>query len=484
VTLYYYNSTDNITWTGPWSYDVDSDPWVSCSWDFLFPNQTGYYRFFSCASDNSSLVEPAPLINDSECGYDSLNPTCSISYNTSAEYFKTPDSLKIYANFTEQYSEINESSVHIAISTNGDGNLTNTSMTMINNSHWYYTWMIPFGSDDDGSFVVHIYACDIVSNNLSPYPTSDASKKIDNTLPLISNISVDNITTTSVRISWSTNENTTGQIEYGTSLGFGSWSQSTNLTLYHQVNLSGLSAGTKYYYHIVSSDRAGNQATALNKSITTLSESSKKKITVAVIPNAPPSNPIIEGSNTGRRALLYTFTARSVDTDSDNISYTFDWGDGSKESSGFIPTGINCTRNHSWTQAGKYTIIVTANDTTSDSSSKMIIWIDAINVGDEGYLLDKNSDGLFDVFYNEKTGVETETKLSEGVYLIDVNGDHQWDYKFNTSSGSLSWVLRQQQSSENTSSPLILISGIVLIVFFMVVLLLIIFYRRRSSKKQ
>jgi hypothetical protein len=354
---------------------------------------------------------------------------------------------------------------------------------MIDNAHWYYTWMIPSGSDEEGAFVVHIYACDIASNTLSPYPTSDASKKIDNTIPLISNISVDTITTTSVRISWETNENTTGRIEYGTSLAFGSQSQSSNEAMSHLVNLDDLKPGTKYYYRVVSYDSAGNQATSTHESVTTLSQPSKKETSVESIPNAPPSNPKIEGPNTGRSTVVYTFTARSVDADSNTISYTFDWGDGNKEYSEVVATGTNCTRNHSWMQAGKYTLIVTVNDTTSDSSSKMIIWIDAVDVGSEGYLLDNDGDGLFDVFYNEKTGGETETQLRGDLYLIDVNGDRQWDYEFNASSGSLSWVLRQQQNSINTSSsPLLLISGIVLVVFFMVVF--IILYRRRSSKQQ
>jgi len=481
VTLYYYNSTDNLTWTGPWRYGVDSDPWISCSWNFLFPNQTGYYRFYSCASDNSSHVEAAPLINDTEGGYDILSPSCSISYNTSADCFKASDSLRIYVNFTEKYSGIDEARVFIAITTNGDGDLTNTSMTMIDNTHWYYTWMIPSGSDDDGLVVVRIYARDMVSNNLTPNPTSDASKQIDNTPPLISNITAENIATTSVQICWRTNENTTNRIEYGTSLAFGLWSYSSVSTRFHQVDLYSLSAGTIYYYHIVSYDSAGNQATSLNESFTTLSQPSKKKTTVEVIPNAPPSNPVIEGPTTGRRALSYTFTASSVDTDSNSISYTFDWGDGSRESSGFIPNRMKCSRNHSWALAGKYTIIVTANDTTSGSLSKMIIWIDAIIVGDEGYLVDNNSDGLFDIFYNEKTGVKTETQQSAGVYLIDVNGDQQWDYQFNASSGSLSYILHQQQGGENTSSPLILMSSIVLVVLFIV--LIIMLFRRWSSKK-
>jgi hypothetical protein len=481
VTLYFYNSIDNITWSGPWSYGVDIDPWISCSWSFSFPNQTRYYRFYACAADNSNHVETAPLINDTECGYDIQSPVCSISYNTSVDSFKSSDSLKIYANFTEPYSGMDESSVRIAISTNGDDDVVNTSMIMIENTHWFYNWTIPSGSDEDGQFTVSIYAQDTVSNHLSPYPTTDASKQIDNTPPILSNLGVDNFTSSSVRVTWLTNENATSQIEYGPALSFGSWFNSSSSVLVHQCVLSGLSSGMTYYYRVVSYDPAGNQATSINESFTTLTQPSRKRAPVQIIENTPPSNPFIEGPTTGHIDVSYSFIVGSIDPNNDSISYSFDWGDGTIESSGYLPNEIHCIKNHSWTQAGRYTITLKASDTKSSTSSETTIWIDTIIVGDKGYLLDFDCDGLFDIFHNGLTGLETETQMRDGNYLIDIDGDSSWDYQFNATSGVILLMLHQPPSSEEGSSPLLLINGLILVVLLG---LFIILYRRRHHKQQ
>ena len=73
VTLYYYNSTDNNTWSDAWSYGVVEDPWNGISWSFNFPNSTGYYRFYSIAIDNNTNAEDFTG-NDTECGYDTSSP--------------------------------------------------------------------------------------------------------------------------------------------------------------------------------------------------------------------------------------------------------------------------------------------------------------------------------------------------------------------------------------------------------------------------
>lgn len=65
--LYYYNSTDNTTFTGPYLFGNDIDPWNELSWSFNFTNGSGYYRFYSIATDNASNVENIPNDNDTMC---------------------------------------------------------------------------------------------------------------------------------------------------------------------------------------------------------------------------------------------------------------------------------------------------------------------------------------------------------------------------------------------------------------------------------
>jgi hypothetical protein len=184
VTLYYRYSTTNTSWDG-WVQAgfKTSSPW---SWSFSFVNDSGYYEFYSIAQDNATNTETYPGSAEALCGYEYTPPTCMISYNRSATYLQAGTILKIHANFTETLSGMNETSIIITISTGGTGSLPNTTMSKINNTHWYTNWTIPSGSDNDGIFTVKIYAQDNAANTLAIYPTTDATKKIDNTAPICS----------------------------------------------------------------------------------------------------------------------------------------------------------------------------------------------------------------------------------------------------------------------------------------------------------
>lgn len=170
----------------------------------------------------------------------------------------------------------------------------------------------------------------------------------------------------------------------------------------------------------------------------------------------------------------------SIDANNDTITYMFNWSDTTIESSGPLPNGMHCTKNHSWKKAGKYTIKVTASDNTSSSSSEKTMWIDAVAVGNIGYLLDNDSDGLFDLFHNDVTGIETEIEMKNGIYRIDVNGDHRWDYEYNATTGVLLSIIQQLPLAEKTPFPLLWIGCFMIVVFL---LLFIILYRRRFLKK-
>ena len=184
VTLYYRFSSDNITWGLNTSAGVDTASLWSWSFDFSTKGGAGYYRFYSIACDNATNTESSPGgIGDTKCGYDYTRPACTIQYNRSATYFKAGTALKIWVNFTEATSGINPSSVTMNITTQGLINDThNTTLTQTNNLHWYKNWVVPSGSND-GAFTVKIYASDNATNLLNPYPTTNNTKKIDNTAP-------------------------------------------------------------------------------------------------------------------------------------------------------------------------------------------------------------------------------------------------------------------------------------------------------------
>jgi len=92
VTLYYrYRATNASSWGGNVSFGVDTDPWVTCSWNFTFPNGLGHYQFYSIAKDNATNVESAPGSVDSRCGYDTSTPSSQVNsispYNVTVSPF-------------------------------------------------------------------------------------------------------------------------------------------------------------------------------------------------------------------------------------------------------------------------------------------------------------------------------------------------------------------------------------------------------------
>lgn len=105
-----------------------------------------------------------------------------------------------------------------------------------------------------------------VSPSPTPVPTPPPT---DTTPPAISNISVSNITTTSATVTWTTNENSSTQVQYGTTSAYGSIVNGANNTTSHSVNITGLTAGTTYHYRVVSTDAANNTAQSANATFTT-----------------------------------------------------------------------------------------------------------------------------------------------------------------------------------------------------------------------
>ena len=147
--------------------------------------------------------------------------------------------------------------------------------------------------------------------------------------------------------------------------------------------------------------------------------------------NYPPSKPVISGPTVGHRNISYNYTFKSTDPDNDSIKYTIDWGDGTNYTSGFIDNGTNLIITHKWNKSGKYTIHARVSDNKTISTVAIyIVYIDTMKVDGIGYLVDEDYDGIYDFLYNETSGNKTTVKYRDGEYLIDENGDDNWDYTF------------------------------------------------------
>ncbi|MBA2479747.1 MAG: VCBS repeat-containing protein [Planctomycetes bacterium] len=101
--------------------------------------------------------------------------------------------------------------------------------------------------------------------------TFTTSATPDTTPPTISGVGASGITATAATISWTTNEATDTQVEYGTTTGYGSTTTlATSLVTSHAQSLSGLSANTLYHFRVKSRDASGNLATGADRTFTTL----------------------------------------------------------------------------------------------------------------------------------------------------------------------------------------------------------------------
>jgi hypothetical protein len=150
--------------------------------------------------------------------------------------------------------------------------------------------------------------------------------------------------------------------------------------------------------------------------------------------NNPPTAPTISGPTFGHANIMYEYRITATDPDNDTIRLVINWDDDHTDTTPFFPNGQQTSTTHLWETYGFYTIHVYAQDQNNALSgiSELTIAIDVQYIGDLGYLIDTNSDGIFDLFHSNSTGIETTVKiLDNGDYLIDTDGDGDWDIIYN-----------------------------------------------------
>jgi len=159
-------------------------------------------------------------------------------------------------------------------------------------------------------------------------------------------------------------------------------------------------------------------------------------------PNNPPNIPTIIGPREGPVEKKYWYSLVSSDEDNDTIRYIVTWGDGLTNTTDYVTDNTTVNLSHSWSTSGVYEMEVYTEDdqnATSQSTSFLVmidVIVEFIDDGIEGYLLDNNMDGVFDLFHNNETSTDTSLKKQDDKrYLIDSNNDGTWEYEYSTSSG-------------------------------------------------
>ncbi len=118
-----------------------------------------------------------------------------------------------------------------------------------------------------------VWSVDAASNvAISADNTLTTQAAADVTPPMLSGITASNITGAGAVITWTTNEASTTQVNYGLTSAYGSSTAlNTALVASHSQTLSGLAASTLYHYRVLSRDAAGNLATSGDFTFTTTS---------------------------------------------------------------------------------------------------------------------------------------------------------------------------------------------------------------------
>lgn len=164
---------------------------------------------------------------------------------------------------------------------------------------------------------------------------------------------------------------------------------------------------------------------------------------VIAVGNNPPTGLTITPATTQTSVnTTVTFTISATDPDeNDTIEYTVNWDDTNLMTSDPLASGASFEAMHAWESYGVYTVTVTAEDEqNATDETTATVWVDVYVIDDEinGWLIDTDSDGTFDMFRNSETNQETDVEeQEENVYLIDVDDDDSWDYTFNTETDTL-----------------------------------------------
>jgi len=137
--------------------------------------------------------------------------------------------------------------------------------------------------------------------------------------PAISNVAVSNIANSSATITWTTDQASSSQVNFGTTTGYGS-SSTLNPTLVtsHSVTLTGLTLGTAYNFDVVSANAGAMSSTSGNAAFMTTS-----------VVSLPPAIANVVTTNLTSTSVTVTWTTDQPSSSQANYGKTTSYGSSS-----------------------------------------------------------------------------------------------------------------------------------------------------------
>ncbi len=166
------------------------------------------------------------------------------------------------------------------------------------------------------------------SSSVATFTTlsSGTGTTTDTTAPTISDIRASTVTDSSAQVTWTTNEATASNLDYGESTtynrGATSGTTSTRATS-HTVTMTGLTGSTTYHYRVVAIDAAGNIGTSIDQTLTT-SATPAEEVAVEATPETAATLLQAVETKTSPEAPAITSESPAV-TDITRVSATVSW---------------------------------------------------------------------------------------------------------------------------------------------------------------
>jgi hypothetical protein len=321
-----------------------SYPW---SWNFNFPNGTGYYEFYSIGKKTGEEDEQAPTVADASCRYN-LIPEIFNEYpiNGSTDIQIKPEleisvldadgdemTLKWYSN-SEGSWKIFASNRNIE---NGIYSQVNSNFSEFETTYWWYVTLTD-NIYTNYSPIFHF----TTEENLPPNTPSNPDPPDEAT-----DVSINEILT------W-----TGGDPNYGDTVSYDVYfgKSSPPPLVAEDIHQTAYDPGTMdldttYFWQIVSEDSQGESKTGSIWTFTTQAEA-----------NTPPTRPDIYGSPQGPPGVELCWLFVSRDFEQHQVRYIIDWGDGNTEETDYYPEGNGAEACHTFEELGEYTIIIKAED--------------------------------------------------------------------------------------------------------------------------
>ncbi len=140
----------------------------------------------------------------------------------------------------------------------------------------------------------------------------------------ISSLTLSEVTTTSVKISWTTSVAANSLVEYGTTSSYGSAKSDSTLSTSHSLTIDSLSADTSYHYRISSGDGSNTAIISDNTFTTAVSSTSTTTSTTVVVNTTTTTTTTVASDNTKPTVRVTTDFSKPYDKAPKIIGRAFD----------------------------------------------------------------------------------------------------------------------------------------------------------------